>query len=165
MFSKLEALEQKFEELTAALADPEVISETTRYQKTAKARADLAEIVEKYRELKEIQKRLRDTKQLLVESSNDAEMKAMAQHELQALETQEAHCTEELKLLVLPKNPMAEKNVILERRVGTVGADATLFAAEVFRMYSRCAEPQGWRVDIMTSSDSGIDGYRGSDST
>ncbi len=160
MFSKLDALEQKFEELTSALADPAVISDTARYQKTAKARADLAEIVERYREYKELQKHLRDTKQLLVESSGDSDMKAMAQEELQSLERREAECVEALKILLLPKDPNDEKNVILEIRAGTGGDEATLFAAEIFRMYSRYAESQGWKVDIMSSSESGVGGYK-----
>jgi peptide chain release factor 1 len=160
MFSKLEALEQKFEELTAALADPKVTGDTARYQKTAKARAELSGVVEKYRELKEFQKRLHDTKQLLMESANDAEMKAMAQEELQTLETQESQCAEELKILLLPKDPSDAKNVILEIRAGTGGDEATLFAAEIFRMYSRYAESQAWRVDIMSASESGIGGYK-----
>ncbi len=160
MFSKLDALEQKFEELTAALASPEILSDTAKYQKTAKARAELTEIVEKYREYKEVVKRARETKQLLVESLNDAEMKAMAQEELQSLEKQEARCAEELKVLLLPKDPNDEKNVILEIRAGAGGDEATLFAAEIFRMYSRYAESQGWRVDIMSASESGIGGYK-----
>lgn len=160
MFSKLEALEQKYEELTAALAQPEVLNDTAKYQKTAKAQADLAEIVEKYREYKEIQKRIPETKQLLMESSSDPEMKSMAQEELQLLEQKKARCTEELKLLLLPKDPNDEKNVILEIRAGTGGDEATLFAAEIFRMYSRYAESQGWRVDLMSSSPSGIGGYK-----
>ena len=160
MFSKLDALEQRYEELTVALGQPEVIQDASKYQKTAKAHADLSEIVEKYRQYKEIQRRLRETKQLLIESSGDPEMKVMAQEELQGLEQQEARCTEELKRLLLPKDPNDEKNVILEIRAGTGGDEATLFAAEVFRMYSRFAESQGWRVDIMSSSASGIGGYK-----
>ena len=160
MFSKLEAIEHKYEELTAALARPEVLSDTAKYQKTARAHADLAEIVEKYREYKENQKRLRETKQLIVDSSGDPEMKSMAQEEMQSLERQEALCSEELKRLLLPKDPNDEKNVLLEIRAGTGGDEATLFAAEIFRMYSRYAESQGWRVDIMSSSASGIGGYK-----
>ncbi|MGB7622276.1 MAG: peptide chain release factor 1 [Terriglobia bacterium] len=160
MFSKLEAIERKYEELTAMLAQPEVLSDTAKYQKTARAHADLAPIVEKYREHKEIQKRLRETKQLVVDSSDDPEMKAMAQQEMQLLEQRDGQISEELKRLLLPKDPNDEKNVLLEIRAGTGGDEATLFAAEIFRMYSRYAESQGWRVDIMSSSASGIGGYK-----
>ncbi|MDD5543065.1 MAG: peptide chain release factor 1 [Acidobacteriia bacterium] len=160
MFSKLEALEQKFEELTMSLAQPETLNDPGKYQKTAKARAEIAGIVEKYREYKEAEKHLRETKQLLLESANDPEMKAMAQEELQKLERQEQQCTESLKVLLLPRDPNDEKNVILEIRAGTGGDEATLFAAEVFRMYSRYAESQGWRVDILSTSESGVGGYK-----
>jgi peptide chain release factor 1 len=160
MFSKLESLEQKYEEMTTALSQPDVMSDTAKYQKTAKAHAELANIVEKYREYKEIRKRIHETRQLLVESSNDPEMKSMAQAELQELEQREAQCSERLKVLLLPKDLNDEKNVILEIRAGTGGDEASLFAAEIFRMYSRYAETQGWRVDIMSSSPSGIGGYK-----
>ena len=160
MFSKLDTLEQKYQELTATMAQPEVLSDTARYQKTAKALSDLTAVVEKYREYKALEKHLKETKQLLVESSSDPEMKTMAQEELQDLEKQAAACTEQLKMLLLPKDPNDEKNVILEIRAGTGGDEATLFAAEIFRMYSRYAESQGWRVDIMSASDSGIGGYK-----
>lgn len=160
MFSKLDTLEKKFEELTTALTQPEILSDTAKYQKTAKAHSDLSEIVERYREYKELQKRLRETKQLLIDSSSDPEMKSMAQEELQTLEPQLEKCTEALKLLLLPRDPNDEKNVILEIRAGTGGDEASLFAAEIFRMYARYAESQGWRVDIMSSSESGIGGYK-----
>lgn len=160
MFSKLDTLEQKFEELTTALTQPEILSDTAKYQKTAKAHSDLSEIVERYREYKELQKRLRETKQLLIDSSGDPEMKSMAQEELQAIEPQLEKCIETLKWLLLPRDPNDEKNVILEIRAGTGGDEASLFAAEVFRMYARYAESQGWRVDIMSASESGIGGYK-----
>ncbi len=156
--ARLDQLEAKFEELTAQLADPAVISDPARYRKSAKAHSDLTEVVEKYRVWKTIQKELEGARGMLEES--DAEMRELAQQELAALEQRSASIEEELRLLLLPKDPNDEKSIVLEIRAGTGGDEAALFAAEVFRMYTRYAESQGWRVEITSSSESSLGGLK-----
>jgi peptide chain release factor 1 len=160
MFERLQQLENKFEELTRLLSDPEVIAETAIYQKHAKAHADLALVVAKYREYKEIRKGIDGSRQLLEESDSEPELKALAQEELIDLESRLPLCEQGLKVLLLPKDPNDEKNVLLEIRAGTGGDEASLFAQEIFRMYSRYAESQGWRMEIVSSSPSGVGGLK-----
>jgi len=157
---KLAEIEKKYQELTAQLADPAVLADQALYQKTAKAHSELSEVVEKYREWKSIRKGLEETRGLLAEASSDAEMKALAHDELADLEKRQAKVEEELKILLLPKDPNDEKNVILEIRAGTGGDEATLFAQEIFRMYNRYAESQGWKAEILSASLSGIGGVK-----
>jgi peptide chain release factor 1 len=157
---KLAEIEKKYEELTAQLGEAGVLADQALYQKTAKARAELSEVVEKYREWKSIQKYLQETKVLLAEASSDAEMKALAHEELADLEKRQTKVEEELRILLLPKDPNDEKNVVLEIRAGTGGDEATLFAQEIFRMYNRYAESQGWGVEVLSTSLSGIGGVK-----
>jgi peptide chain release factor 1 len=159
LFEKLENIKSKYEELTQQLSSPEVHSDSARYQKLAKTHAEMAGIVNKYREWKEIEKGLQDARQLLAEAE-DPEMKQMAHDEERALETRREAVERELKLLLVPKDPNDEKNVIVEIRAGTGGDEASLFAAELFRMYSRYAESQGWKVEILESSPSSIGGMK-----
>ena len=159
LFEKLENIESKYEELTQQLSSPEVHGDSARYQKLAKTHAEMADIVNKYREWKEIEKGLQDARQLLAEAE-DPEMKQMAHDEERALETRREAVERELKLLLVPKDPNDEKNVIVEIRAGTGGDEASLFAAELFRMYSRYAESQGWKVEILESSPSSIGGMK-----
>ena len=157
---KLAEIEKKYEELTAQLGDAEVLADPSRYQKAAKALAELSEIVEKYRQWKELRRAIADTKALVEESSSDPALKTLAQEELAQLENGQAAAEAELKVLILPKDPNDEKNVVLEIRAGTGGDEASLFAQEVFRMYSRYAESQGWRVEVLSTSVSGIGGLK-----
>src|SRR5690348_8719399 len=157
---KLAELEKKYEELTTQLGDPKVLADPAQYQKAAKAHAELREMVEKYREWKELDKSLAETRTLVSESSADPEMKALAHDELEELQKRSARVEEELKILMLPRDPNDEKNVILEIRAGTGGDEATLFAQEMFRLYSRYAESQGWRVEELSSSMSGVGGMK-----
>src|SRR5215510_7166440 len=136
LIEKLRSLEARYDEMTGQLADPAVVSDSKRYQKTAKAHADLGEIVEKFREYKELERGIADTKALVREES-DVELKTMAEEELAGLEDRLAKCEHELKLLLLPKDPNDDRNVILEIRAGTGGDEAALFVADVFRMYTR----------------------------
>jgi len=159
LFKKLDQIEAKYEELTQQLSSAEVLSDSSRYQKLAKTHSDLAEVVAKYRELKEIQKNLAGAKQLLVET-DDPEMKQMAHEEEHALEERGQRVEGELKILLLPKDPNDDKNVLVEIRAGTGGDEASLFAAELFRMYSRFAETQGWRVEVLESSASPVGGVK-----
>src|ERR687887_1547548 len=159
MFERLNQIESKYDELTQVLATPEVISDSTRYQKTAKAHSELAPVVEKYREYKDLQRGIAESKAVIAEES-DAEMRAYAQEELAKLEDRLNSVEEELKLLLLPKDPNDEKNVILEIRAGTGGDEASLFAAEIFRMYTRYAESQRWKVEVLSTSESGVGGLK-----
>jgi len=157
---KLAEIEKKYEDLTAQLSDPKVFGDTSAYQKAAKAHAELRDVVEKYRDWKVLQKSLAQTKSLIGESSSDPEMKALAHEELEQLQKRETQVEEELKVLLLPRDPNDEKNVVLEIRAGTGGDEATLFAQEMFRMYARYAESQGWRVEVLSDSVSGIGGLK-----
>jgi peptide chain release factor 1 len=157
---KLGEIESQYEALTQQLAKAEVLADNTVYQKTAKARADLTEIVEKFQEWKTISKSAKDTKSLVDESSSDPEMKAMAQEELLDLETRQQKVEQDLKVLLLPRDPNDEKNVVLEIRAGTGGDEASLFAQDVFRMYTRYAESQRWRVEVLSTSVSGVGGLK-----
>jgi peptide chain release factor 1 len=159
LFEKLENIETKYDELTQQLSSPEVLNDSSRFQKLAKTHADMAEMVAKYREWKEIEKGLQGTQQLLVEAE-DAEMKQMAHDEARELEARRVNVERDLKFLMLPKDPNDDKNVIVEIRAGTGGDEASLFAGELFRMYSRYAESQGWKVEVLESSASSIGGMK-----
>jgi peptide chain release factor 1 len=159
LFEKLENIEMKYDELTQQLSSPDVHNDSSRFQKLAKTHADMAEMVAKYREWKEIEKGLLGTQQLLVEAE-DAEMKQMAHDEARELEARRVNVERDLKFLMLPKDPNDDKNVIVEIRAGTGGDEASLFAGELFRMYSRYAESQGWKLEILESSASSIGGMK-----
>src|ERR1700756_4502730 len=159
MFERLDQIEARYEDLTNTLASPEIVNVSAKYQKTAKAHSEIAPIVEKYREYKDLTKGIAESKALVAEET-DAEMRAYAQEELGKLEERIATVEQELKLLLLPKDPNDEKNVILEIRAGTGGDEATLFAAEMFRMYTRFAETQRWKVEVLSTSESGVGGLK-----
>jgi peptide chain release factor 1 len=159
MFERLDQIEARYEELTHALASPEIISDSSKYQKTARAHSEIAPVVEKYREYKDLKKGIAESKAVLADEK-DSEMRAYAQEELEKLEARVAAVEEELKFLLLPKDPNDEKNVILEIRAGTGGDEATLFAAEMFRMYTRFAETQRWKVEVLSTSESGVGGLK-----
>ena len=158
MIDRLEQMEQRYVELQAQFVLPEVLNDHEKYQKTAKALREIEEPVEKYRELKQAKQGLADARAMLAES--DADLRAMAQEEVTALEPRVAELEEELKVLLLPKDPNDEKNVILEIRAGTGGDEASLFAAEVFRMYTRFAEQKRWKVQVTDLSESGVGGFK-----
>jgi len=159
MFERLNQIEAKYEELTKALASPEVIGDSSKYQKTAKAHSDLTEIVEKYREYKDLQRGIQESKAIIADES-DAELREYAQEELTRLEERMVRVGEELKVLLIPKDPNDEKNVVLEIRAGTGGDEATLFAAELFRMYNRFAETKRWKVEVLSTSESSVGGLK-----
>src|SRR5579863_8091238 len=159
MFERLDQIEARYDELTNALASPDIVNDSARYQKTAKAHAEIAPIVERYREYKDLKKGIAESKAVLADEK-DPDMRAYAQEELDKLEPKVAGLEEELKVLLLPKDPNDEKNVILEIRAGTGGDEASLFAAEVFRMYTRFAEQHRWKVEVMSLSESGVGGYK-----
>ncbi len=159
MIDKLNSLEKRFEEVNASLADPAVFADQTNYQKLAKAHRDLRDVVEKFREYKNVLHGVEETK-ALSESETDPEMRKLADEELASLQEREKECQKELQLLLMPKDPNDDKNVLLEIRAGTGGNEATLFAAELFRMYSRYAERANWRVEIMEEHQSEVGGFK-----
>jgi len=158
MLDRLQHMEQRYNDLQAQMALPEVTNDHEKYTKTAKALREIEEPVEKFRDLKQVQKGLADARAMLAEA--DAEMRAMAADEIATLAPRESAIEEELKVLLLPKDPNDEKNVILEIRAGTGGDEASLFAAEVFRMYTRFAEQHRWKVELLSLSESGVGGYK-----
>jgi len=159
MFERLEQIEAKCEELTKALASPEIISDSAKYQKTAKAHSELAAMVEKYREYKDLKRGIADSKAMIADET-DPELRAYAEEELAQLEPRLTQAEQDLKVLLLPKDPNDEKNVILEIRAGTGGDEASLFAAEIFRMYNRYAETNRWKVEVLSTSESGVGGLK-----
>jgi len=159
MFERLEQIEAKYEELNKALASPEIIGDSAKYQKTAKAHSELTAVVEKYREYKDLKRGIADSKAMIANES-DAELRAYAEEELAQLEPRLAQAEQDLKVLLLPKDPNDEKNVILEIRAGTGGDEASLFAAEIFRMYNRYAETNRWKVEVLSASESGVGGLK-----
>ncbi len=159
MFEKLQDLERRYDELSEKLGDPEVVSSLERYKKTAKAHSELREIVEEFRSYRSIQKRIEEAKTILAEAS-DEELRELAREELSELHEVEEAAEERLRLLLLPRDPNDQKNVILEIRAGTGGDEATLFAQEIFRMYCRYAETRGWKVDLLSATYSGVGGFK-----
>jgi peptide chain release factor 1 len=159
LFEKLDQIEKRYDEMTGELSSAEVLADSSRYQKLAKAHSELGAIVAKYREWKEVDKGLRGAKQLLDEAG-DAEMKQMARDEERDLTARLEIVERDMKFLLIPKDPNDEKNVMVEIRAGTGGDEAALFAGELFRMYSRYAESQGWRAEVLESSPASIGGVK-----
>ena len=155
---KLDDIERKFEDLNRQMADPAVIGDSAQYRKVSKAHNELAEIVSKYREWKTASRNLEEARPMLAES--DPELRGMAAEEVARLEPRIAQIEDDLKILLLPKDPLDEKDVVLEIRAGTGGDEATLFADEIFRMYSRFAETRGWKVEVTSSSESAVGGLK-----
>jgi peptide chain release factor 1 len=155
---KLDQIEVRFEDVTRQLADPAVIGDSEQYRRAAKAHSELSEIVSKYREWKHVSSALEQARGMM--SDSDPELREMANAEIVGMEPRLAEIEEELKVLLLPKDPNDEKNVVLEIRAGTGGDEATLFASEVFRMYSRYAETQRWRVELTSMSESPVGGLK-----
>ena len=158
MLAKLEGLEQKFIELEKEISSPEIISDQERYRKLTKAHSDLKEVVDVFRQYKNVLKNLEENR--LLAQDPDPEMKAMAEEEIAQLEEELPRLEEELKVLLLPTDPLDEKNIILEIRAGTGGEEAALFAADLFRMYCRYAEGKRWAVELLSENDTGNGGYK-----
>lgn len=159
MFEKLAALEKRYEELSQELGDPEVVSDPEKYRKTAQAHSELQQIVDTYRSYRSIVKGIDDTKALLHEGA-ERELAELAREELGELEKKREQYEETLKILLVPKDPNDERDVILEIRAGTGGDEATLFAQEVFRMYSRYAENRRWKTEILSATSSSVGGMK-----
>ena len=156
---KLEQVEQRYDELERCMADPEVGSDYSRLREYTQERAGIAEIVETYRQNKSVAKELLDTRSLL-EEETDEEMRALVRQEIAGLEARQSELREKLRLLLVPKDPNDDRNVIVEIRAGTGGDEAGLFAADLYRMYARYAEAQGWKTELLSSNSTGIGGFK-----
>lgn len=160
MLHKLNQVEKRYEELNRLLSNPEVISDPSKYREYAKQQAELEKIVGIYRQYKETEKRIEEARQIIHQESEDQELRELAKMELGELEQQKEDLENELKLLLLPKDPNDEKNIILEIRAGTGGEEAGLFAADLARMYTRYADRRGWRTEIISSHPVGVGGFK-----
>lgn len=156
MFQKLEAVEKKYEDLTKKISDPEIIANQTDWQRYMKEHAEIQEIVEKYREYKKVKQQLEEAKQML----DDPELKELAQIELEEAKEKLPKLEEELKFLLIPKDPNDDKNIICEIRAGAGGEEAALFAGTLFRMYSMYAERHRWKIEVLNSNETGLGGYK-----
>ncbi len=155
---KLDEMERRFDELTAQMADPAVINDSAQYRKVTKAQSDLSDIVARYREWKTANQNLEEARVMLTDADQD--LREMARDEVTRLEPQLVQIEQDLKIMLLPKDPNDDKNIVLEIRAGTGGDEATLFANEVFRMYSRFAETRHWKVEVTSASDSAVGGVK-----
>ncbi|MBS1815130.1 MAG: peptide chain release factor 1 [Acidobacteria bacterium] len=156
MFDRLEQMEVRYKEMEQQLSDPELVKDQQKFQKIAKAHRDLEPVIEKYREYRSVLSGIADAQAMLA----DADMKDMAEEELATLTPRKSEIEDELKVMLLPKDPNDEKNIIIEIRAGTGGDEAALFAAEMFRMYLRFAEQHGWKVQITSESEGGAGGMK-----
>ena len=156
MFEKLEAIEKRYEELTREIADPELISNQAEWQKAMKEHASLEELVQKFREYKKVKKEMEEAEELMT----DPEMKELAEAEYYDKKEQLPKLEEELKFLLIPKDPDDDKNIICEIRAGAGGEEAALFAGTLFRMYSMYAEKKHWKVEVLNENETGLGGYK-----
>jgi len=159
MFSKLDFIEERYEELSQKISDPEIIADQNRWRKLCKENSDITPIVEKYREYKSAINSIEDAREML-EGNSDKEFEEMLLLEIDENKKKLSSIEEELKVLLLPKDPNDEKNVIVEIRGGTGGEEAALFAGSLFRMYSMYAENRNWKIDIMNSNPTELGGYK-----
>jgi peptide chain release factor 1 len=158
MFDKLTSEENRYEQLSQLLSTAAVQADPNEMRKHAKALAELEPLVEKYREFKSVASEIEQAEEML--AGSDADMRDLAKEELKSLTARRDTMLAELKVLLIPKDPNDSKNVMLEIRAGTGGDEAALFAAELFRMYTKYAERQGWKIDVMSSSDTGVGGLK-----
>src|SRR5258708_23769490 len=158
MLDKLAEVEKRYVELEGMMSDPQLLGHQREYSKLAKERSELEEIVSCYREWRKVERQIHDNRQLLEEA--DEGIRDLAKEELVGLRGHKEVLEERLKILILPKDPNDARNVIVEIRAGTGGDEAALFAAELFRMYSRYAESRRWHVEMMSSNPTGLGGYK-----
>ena len=156
MFDKLETVEKRYEELTEKISDPEVISKTNEWREYMKEHAEIEPIVQKYREYKKAKQNYEDAKEMM----NDPEMKDLAEEEMLNAKEEMPKIEEELKILLIPKDPDDDKNVICEIRAGAGGEEAALFAGTLFRMYSMYAERKHWKLEVVNENETGLGGYK-----
>lgn len=158
VFARLESIEKKFVELEHELSSPEVVQDQKRYVGLTKLRSEMVEIVETYQKYKQLNKDLSDNREMLADK--DPEIREMAKVEIDSIQAQLIEIEQSLKILLLPKDPLDDKNTILEIRAGTGGDEAGLFVADLFRMYTRFAERQGWRVEVLSVHETGAGGFK-----
>ena len=156
MFDKLEDVEKRFEEISKKISDPEVIARQSEWQKLMKEHAAMVDVVEKYREYKKANEDLEQAKEML----NDKELKELAEMEIEEIKEKLPKIEEELKILLIPKDPDDDKNIICEIRAGAGGEEAALFAGTLFRMYSMYAENRHWKIDVLNENETGLGGYK-----
>ena len=159
VLDRLQAVEDRYEKLNELLSDPEIISDSNKLREYSKEQSDIQDTVEVYREYKDVREQLRDAKAML-EEKLDADMREMVKEEVSELEGQEKELSERLKILLVPKDPNDDKNVIVEVRGAAGGDEAALFAGDLYRMYSRYAEVQGWKTEIIEASYTELGGYK-----
>jgi peptide chain release factor 1 len=160
MLQKLANIEEKFRTLTASLSDPALVSDPQKIKKIAKERSNLEPIVKKYESYKKVQKGIQDSKEILDDPDAEADLKELAEQEVKELEEEEQKIEGELKIMLLPSDPNDAKDVLLEIRAGAGGDEASLFAQDLFRMYSRVAEKKGWKIEVLSTSLSPIKGLK-----
>ncbi|MTH54035.1 peptide chain release factor 1 [Bacillus mangrovi] len=159
MLDRLQAVEERYEKLNQLLMDPDIIGDPKKLRDYSKEQSDLSDTVEAYREYKSVREQIADAKAML-DDKLDADMREMVKEELSELQDQEAGLNEKLKLLLVPKDPNDDKNVIMEIRGAAGGDEAALFAGDLYRMYSRFAESQGWKTEVMEANSTGVGGYK-----
>jgi peptide chain release factor 1 len=156
MFDKLQAIEDRYDKLTTLISDPTVQADQQEYRTHTKALSEIQPIIEHFRLYKEVTEEAVQAKELAEEAKDDPELRELAQQELIELEERRETLLQQIKILLIPKDPNDEKNVVLEIRAGTGGDEAGLFAADLFRMYARYAETLGWRVEVLSSNETGV---------
>jgi peptide chain release factor 1 len=160
MFKKLEAVAEKYDELTRILADPSVAADHQKYQKYSKERSDIEGVVHQYRAFQDVLRQIADATEISQDKSADPEMRAMADAELKELGARAPQLEQQIRLMLVPKDPRDDKNIFLEIRAGAGGDEAGLFAAELFRLYSRYAEKRRWKVTLLDMSSTGVGGAK-----
>ena len=160
MLQELEDIKEKFRKLTLSLSDPALVSDPQKIKKIAKERSDLEPLVKKYEDYEKITKDIKESEEILADPDSEEELKTLAELELKTLQERRGQIEEELKIMLLPKDPNDEKNVLLEIRAGAGGDEASLFAQDLFRMYSRYAERKGWKIEVLNTSHSPIKGFK-----
>ena len=160
MFGKLEATEKRYESINKDLCDPDIISDQNKYKELMKEYKNLSPIVEKYKSYKKCEKDLEDAKEILAESGGDRDLKEMAELEIESAKEKLEKISEELKVLLLPKDPNDERNVIIEIRGGAGGEEAALFAGVLFRMYNMYAQERRWKVEVLNANETQLGGFK-----
>ncbi len=160
MFEKFADLEDKISHLEGRLSDPQLVKDQSQYQKVVREHANLTKLNKKYLEYIKIQAEIEENRQILHDEDEDHDLKELAKAELEELTAKEQRLDQEMKVILLPKDPNDERNTFLEIRAGTGGDEAALFAGDLFRMYCRFAEDMGWRVEVMSSNPLGIGGFK-----
>ena len=160
MFDKFADLDDKISHLEGRLSDPDLVGNQKEYQRVVREHAHLVKLNDKYREYRKVQQEIQENKAILFDENEDLEIKELAKAELEELTAKEKKLDQEMKIILLPKDPNDEKNIFLEIRAGTGGDEAALFAGDLFRMYSRFAESMGWRVEVMSSNPLGTGGFK-----